>query len=98
MILERLCTDGRELTDDLQELSELLDIASVVCRRAKQIHDGGFVPYDKMCAELGLTGSMKEMLVEQDILETIVHPVGVSIVKQAAPKRGGAWPNFVSEH
>jgi hypothetical protein len=94
-IFSTIFPDGfGETIQELKEISNTFAVASEMCRRAAEIHEGLQVPWARMCWGACLPADAKNMVSSQDMIELMLGPLHVDLKRQYNPKRGCALPNF----
>jgi len=95
-VLEMLFPEGlKPSREELFVTGEMLRIASELCLKASDVHTGLQVPWYSMCYACRLDSTIKGIAVSQDMLQQLLWPLHVVVVKQDNPRRGCGYPNFV---
>ena len=97
-ILTQLFSYGKSClgthSEELVEASTSLLVASQLCHRAAEVHQGLLVSWRQMCDAASVSPIASQLKKSQDALEPLLRQLGVELVRQDNWRKGAALPGF----
>jgi len=79
---------------ELLELETVYLVMSNLCRRAAEKHQGLEPNWKQFCEAALLSPAVNQLCRTQDIIERLLGPLGIDLVRQDNPHKGAALPGF----
>ena len=80
--------------EELADASTSLLVASQLCRRAAEVHQGLLVSWRQMCDAASVSPVASRLKGSQDVLEPLLRQLGIELVRQDNWRKGAALPGF----